>query len=252
MAYEFAEIRTSQEIFSYLLEMHELRREDAPQLYKAFTESDSVQNLVKSQGESAQCSIERYGDVIYLIPAAGNRFLGYSKAQLKKELCRSNATDRDYYLVQFAILVLLLEFFDGQGSSSKTREYIRVGELQNRISERLREGARQAEDAREGTPHGDEAPEDAHLQSGLAYEQMLEVYESLRSDDRGSRQRTTKEGFLHHILRFLQAQGLIEYIEQDEMIKTTRKLDHFMDFNLLNRNHYDRVQAFLGAEDEQN
>ena len=107
MAYEFAEIRTSQEIFSYLLEMHELRREDAPQLYKAFTESDSVQNLVKSQGESAQCSIERYGDVIYLIPAAGNRFLGYSKAQLKKELCRSNATDRDYYLVQFAILVLL-------------------------------------------------------------------------------------------------------------------------------------------------
>lgn len=242
MAYEFAEIRTSQEIFSYLLEMHELRREDAPQLYKAFTESDSVQNLVKSQGESAQCSIERYGDVIYLIPAAGNRFLGYSKAQLKKELCRSNATDRDYYLVQFAILVLLLEFFDGQGSSSKTREYIRVGELQNRISERLREGARQAEEARE----------DTRRQSGLAYEQMLEVYESLRSDDRGTRQRTTKEGFLHHILRFLQAQGLIEYIEQDEMIKTTRKLDHFMDFNLLNRNHYDRVQAFLGAEDEQN
>ena len=79
---------------------------------------------------------------------------------------------------------------------------------------------------------------------------MLEAYEALRSDDKGSRAKTTKEGFLHSILVFLQKQGLIEYVEADEMIKTTKKLDNFMDWNLLNQNHYQRVLRVLGVENE--
>lgn len=234
MGYEIEEIHQSQEIFSYLLEHHELREENATHLYKAYIELDNVQSLVKSQGEYVMCDIQRYGNVIYLIPKEDNGFLGYSKAQLKKELCRSGATDRDYYLVQFAILTLLLEFYDGQGSSSKTRDYIRVGELQNSISVRLKEGADR---------YNDEQQEE----QGMAFTEMLECYEALRSDDRGRKQRTTKEGFLFSVLRFMEDQGLVEYIERDEMVKTTRKLDHFMDWNLLNKNNYARVQAVLGG-----
>ena len=44
MAYEFDEVKISQEIFYYLLEHHELKEEEVPQLYKAYTESESVQN----------------------------------------------------------------------------------------------------------------------------------------------------------------------------------------------------------------
>ena len=206
-------------------------------LYRAYTEREEIQNLVKSQGEIAGSTVERYGNVIYLIPKEENNFLGFSKAQLKAALCRSGATDRDYYLSQFVVLTLLVEFFDGQGSSSKTREYIRVGELQNCISERLKEGA-------QNTPEEQE-------EGGIAFSDILQAYEALRSDDRGSRARTTKEGFLHQILVFLQKQGLVEYVEQDEMVKTTKKLDNFMDWNLLNQNNYRRVRRVLGvAEDE--
>ena len=200
MAYELEEVRISQEIFYYLLEHHELREEEEVQLYKAYTEQEEVQNLVKSQGEIAQSRIERYGNVIYLIPREENHFLGFSKAQLKAALCKSSGTDKDYYLSQFAVLTLLVEFFDGQGSSSKAREYIRVGELQNCISARLREGAQSMD-------------EEEEEQGGIAFSDMLEAYEALRSDDKGSRAKTTKEGFLHHILLFLQKQGLIEYEE---------------------------------------
>lgn len=234
MAYELEEIRTSQEIFYYLLEHHELREEDEGLLYKAYTEQESIQNLCKSQGEIADSNIERYGNVIYLIPKEDNHVLGFSKAQLKAALCKSNATDKDYYLSQFVILTLLVEFFDGQGSSSKAREYIRVGELQNCISSRLKEGAESL---------GEEGEE----REGIAYSNMLEAYEALRSDEKGSRARTTKEGFLHYILTFLQKQGLIEYVEQDEMIMTTKKLDNFMDWNLLNQNNYQRVMRVLGV-----
>lgn len=238
MAYEAEEIRCSQEIFYYLLEHHELREEDEPLLYKAYTEEEGIRNLVKSQGEVAAANIERYGNVIYLIPKEENNFLGFSKQQLKSTLCKSSATDKDYYLSQFVILTLLVEFFDGQGSSSKAREYMRVGELMNCISTRLKEGAAEEEEM-----------EDT---AGISFQILYETYEALKSDDRGSRMKTTKEGFIYNILMFLQKQGLVEYVEQDEMIKTTRKLDNFMDWNLLNQNNYQRVLRVLGVKkDEQ-
>lgn len=236
MAYEIDEIKLSQEIFYYLLEHHELKEEDELRLYKAYTQEEQIQNLVKSQGEIGNCNIERYGNVIYLIPRENNNFLGFSKAQLKSAICRSNATDKDYYLSQFVILTLLVEFFDGQGSSSKSREYMRVGELQNCISSRLKEGTAHAED------------EDSDNE-GIAFSNMLEAYEALRSEEKGSRAKTTKEGFLYHLLSFLQKQGLIDYVEEDEMIKTTKKLDNFMDWNLLNQNNFQRVKKVLGVEE---
>ncbi len=232
MAYEIEDIRMGQEIFYHLLEHHELSEEAQEQLFRAYAENERVQNLVKSQGDAAECDIERYGDVIYLIPREDNTFLGFSKAQLKQVLCKSNGTDKDYYLSQFVILTLLVEFYDGQGATSKTRDYMRVGELQNCISTRLKEGAQRFSEEEED-------------REGIAFSNMSEAYEALRSDEKGSRAKTTKEGFLYHILNFLQKQGLIEYVEEDEMIKTTKKLDQFMDWNLLNQNHFQRVKRVL-------
>ena len=237
MAYELEEIRTSQEIFYYLLEHHELQGDTEQVLYKAYSEQEGIQNLVKSQGELANSTIERYGNVVYLIPKEENNFLGFSKPQLKAALCKSNATDKDYYLSQFVILTLLVEFYDGQGATSKTRDYMRVGELQNCISARLKEGA-------------ERMSEEEEEQSGIAFSNMSEAYEALRSDEKGSRAKTTKEGFLYNILNFLQKQGLIEYVEEDEMIKTTKKLDNFMDWNLLNQNNFQRVKRVLEGWDE--
>ena len=77
MAYEIEEIRLSQQIFYYLLEHFELREDEAAALYRAYVEKEQVQNLVKSQGDQAQSNIERYGDVIYLIPKEENVFLGF-------------------------------------------------------------------------------------------------------------------------------------------------------------------------------
>ena len=235
MAYEIEDITNSQMIFYYLLKHRELREEDELELYKAYTENEAIMNLVKRQGEVAESIIERYGNVIYLIPKEDNDFLGFSKALLKSTICKSTATDKDYYLSQFVILTILAEFYDGQGSSSKTRNFMKVGELIKCISERLKEGA-------------DNQKEDED-NDGLAFTNMLEAFEALRSDDKGSKFKTSKFGFIHSILSFLQKQGLIDYIEADEMFKTTKKLDHFMDFNLLNKNNYHRVMKVMGMSE---
>ena len=183
MAYEIEDIRTSQEIFYYLLEHHEMSEEAQERLFRGYAENERIQNLVKSQGEAAECDIERYGDVVYLIPREDNTFLGFSKAQLKQLLCKSGGTDKDYYLSQFVILTLLVEFYDGQGATSKTRDYMRVGELQNCVSGRLREGAERAEeDGEEGASGGGGHSGGERL--GLAFSNMIEAYEALRSDER--------------------------------------------------------------------
>lgn len=83
MAYEIEDVRISQEIFYYLLQNRELREEEEQAYYRAYTENEQVQNLVKSQGAAADSNIERYDNIIYLIPKEDNRFLGYSKAELK-------------------------------------------------------------------------------------------------------------------------------------------------------------------------
>ena len=72
----------------------------------------------------AESFVERYGGVIRIpIPKEDNNFLGFSKNQLKQALCKSTATDKDYYLSQFVILTLLVEFYDGQGSSEAREVY---------------------------------------------------------------------------------------------------------------------------------
>ena len=222
MAYEAEEVKISQEIFCTLISKHELREEDNKELFEGYTQNPRIMNLVKSQGE---------------IPAEDNDFLGFSKQELKAKLCKSGATDKDYYLSQFVILTMLTEFYDGQGSSSKSREYIKVGELINLVSDRLIQA-------------GNNMTEEEEEKTGLAFSNMLEAYTALRSDEKGRKTKTTKEGFVHRILTFLQEQGLIEYIERDDMINTTKKLDSFMDWNLLNQNNYIRVSKVLGISDE--
>lgn len=233
MVFEIEEIRLSQQIFYYLLQHRELEEEKSEELYKAYTENERIMELVKNQGEAAECIIELYGSVIYLIPKEENDYLGYSKKQLKVQLCRAGATEKDYYLSQFVILTFLSEVYDAQGNSSKSRNFIKVGELINLITDKLEEGTKREEE------------KGREEKTGLSFCDMKEAFEALKSEEKGSRAKTTKEGFLYHILKFLKNQGLIEFIEVDEMIYTTQKLDHFMDFNLLNKNNYSRVRNVI-------
>jgi len=233
MSYEMEDIKYSHKIFYYLLKNGELSEEKEKELFRAYSENERVMNLVKEQGKAGECIIEKYGGTIYMIPNEDNDFLGYSKGDLKSELCRSGANDKDYYLSQFVILTLLVEMYGSQGSSSKSRNYLRGGDFLNIISARLKEGAENNQ-------------EEDQDKKGIAFTNILERFEALRSADKTSRAKTTKEGFLYTILKFLENQGLIDYIEADDMIKTTKKLDNFMDWNILNKNNYARVLKALG------
>lgn len=173
MAYEAENITYSQKIFYYLLCHGALSDNDsnAGNLYRAYVEREEVMNLVKNQAQIADSRVERYGSTIYLMPDIDNKYLGYTKAELKQKICRSKATDKDYYLSQFVILTLMAEFYDGQGSTCKSREFLKLGELQNIVSEKLKAGA-ELESEREA--------EDSNIYTEL-YENVLDYKSMSRS-----------------------------------------------------------------------
>jgi Family of unknown function (DUF6063) len=234
--YNIDDINTSNKIFYYLIQMGELSEEKEKDLFRMYSESEQVMNLVKRQGENCDCTVEKYSGVIYLIPDADNDFLGYSKGVLKKELCKSNCNDKDYYLSQFVILTMLVEFYGSKGRTSKCRDFLKGGELLNIISNRLKESTEK------------ENLEEFQNKAGIAYTNISERFEALKSSDKQTTSKTTKEGFIHTILNFLENQGLINYVQADDMIITTAKLDNFMDWNILNKNNYERVVKAFGGE----
>ncbi|MGL4874880.1 MAG: DUF6063 family protein [Clostridium sp.] len=224
----------SNKIFYYLLKNNKLEKEEED-LYKSYSENENIIELVKSLGESFECSIEKYGGVVYLIPSEENDFLGFSKGALKKILCKSGANDKDYYLSQFIILTFLVTMYGGQGNTSNMRGYLKLGDFINIITEKLNEGAKKNEDG----------------ENGIAFSNILERFEALKSSDTRNRLKTTKEGFIGTILEFLEKQELINYVKDDEMIFPTKKLNNFMDWNLLNKNNYNRVLKALGEEENE-
>ena len=243
MAYEYEEIVESQKIFYHLLQYGKLEEQDEKEMFRSYVENDRVMYLVKSQGEMAKSQIERYGNVIYLIPDADNTFLGFTKTELKNKLCKSNATEKDFYLVQFIILTLLASFYDGQGGRCKSRDMIKMGVLQNEVSDRLREGAEKEEEQEDlGVDMA------GREKSVLDYRSMRQAFESLKSGEKDRKSKTTKEGVMNSVLSFLEEQGLILYIREDEIIKTTDKLDNLMEMKILNMTNYKSMMQAMGVE----
>lgn len=239
--YTAEQISKASKIFYYLMQHGELTGDRERELYKTYSENEEIMNLVKLQGEECGCTIQKYSGVIYLIPDEENGFLGYSKADLKRELCRSNANDKDYYLSQFVILILLSEIYVSSGKSSKSRTFIKYGEVLNIVTDRLNRAAK------------NENIEEVEKRSGIAFTNIYERWEALKSSDKTTTSRTTKEGFVVTILNFLESQGLINFIKDDDMIIPTPKLDNFMDWNILNKNNYERIlDAFEEVTNEQN
>ena len=96
MAYEMEEIQQSQEIFYLLLKEHEIKEENEKELFRVYTQNNHVMNLVKSQATAAESLVERYGDVIYLIPKEENEYLGFTKQELKAQLKRIYESRRTF------------------------------------------------------------------------------------------------------------------------------------------------------------
>lgn len=231
------DFKMSIRIYDYLQRHHELNkdRDMCKEMYQAYINSVEVQKNLDDITKECDCVIEHFGDTLYLVPNLTNTFLGYSEGELKRKICRTNATQEEFYLSMFYILVLMLEFYDGHGYESRIRNYIRLSELQNNIGKYLEEGA---------SAYSEEEQNDC----GISFTKMRDAYQALKSSDGKERNaKTTKEGSIYSVLYLLKANGLITIADngEDKTIYTTEKFDSYMNYKLLNRDNYTEMIKVL-------
>lgn len=234
------EASIAMEIFMYLLEKGSLSADKNRELYDEFVK-EKIMTLVKMYSEKANSEVRLINNTVYLIPNEDNKFLGYSKSELKNDMLKSNATEQDYYLANFIILTLITSFYNASAGIMKSRFQIKYNEFENLVGSRLM----QADDYRDIEVLEDE--------SQIAYNSIIDKWNSLKATETKGQSKTTKTGFVLSVIKFLSNQGLVTYYEKDELIKTTTKMDDLVNEIVLNKSNFKKIEeSFKKIEIEQN
>lgn len=220
------------DIFMYILENKSLTQDDNRELFDAYN-NEKIQLITKMLAEKADSEIKLINNTIYLIPNEENRFLGFSKTEVKNAMLGSNATEQEYYLANFIILVLLTSFYNSTSGLRKSRNYIKYSDFENLITSKLS----QANDYLNKDELEDE--------SGLAFNSIINKWSSLRGSESKAQGKTSKTGFVLTVLRFLTNQGLASYLSKEEIIITTTKLDDLMNSLILSKSNFQKAEETL-------
>lgn len=226
------EAAIAMEIFMYILEHKSLSQDDNRELFDEYRK-EKIQLVVKMYAEKADSDIKLINDTIYLIPNEENRFLGFSKPEIKNAMLGSNHTEQEYYLANFIILVLLTSFYNSTSGLKKSRNHIKYSDFENLIASKLA----QANDYVDR--------EELEAQSGFAFNSIITLWSGLKGSDTKSQGKKTKTGFVMLVLRFLMNQGLISYLSKEEIIQTTTKLDDLMTSIILTKSNFQKVEETL-------
>lgn len=208
-----SQIRAADLLYSLL--QHRQIKSGTPE-YMALQADERLRKELENLAESFDCLIAWYPSAIYLIPAAGNDFLGYSRSDMRKRFSSGEKADV-LSLRYFIMLVLLLCFYDNMTSNSKVRPFIQLRSLMEEVEQRLQKAAKAEAQADDGS---------------ATYTRLYKAYSNLSGED--NLKQTSKLGLFKKVLQFMQDEQLITWNEAEEQIRTLSMLDDKVDFLLRN------------------
>ncbi|MGH4120585.1 DUF6063 family protein [Clostridium sp.] len=215
--YILEDIRKAMRLYNYLLENGELTVNDGKELFQYFNE-ECVRDIIEVFQEECRVTIKKYDDTIYFIPSVDNEFLGYKRAELKKEIfSRTDMRNIDLFLAMYILLQLTSEFYSGKGSNVKIRDLISLGELDEKITERL-ELFLNKED------------KSVDEESGLAITDIAKYWFTLINEDDVTNLRT-RRWYIGQVMNFLKKENLINIQDETVIIPTVK-------FNRLAANYF--------------
>ena len=228
--YILEDIRKAMRLYNYLLVQGELTAKADKELFQSFSEA-KVREILEAMEEEGQVNIRRYDDTIYLIPQVDNEFLGYKRSELKREIFpRSDMRNIDLFLAMYIILQLTTEFYSGKGSNVKIRDLIQLGELDEKITERL-ELFLQGEDKA------------VNEQTGLAINDIAKHWFTLTNEDDATVVRT-RRWYISQVMNFLKKENLIN-IQDETVIIPTSKFNRLAAYYFLSFDRLEDINRIL-------
>lgn len=216
-------------IYYFLLKEGELTIDRNKELYLDYSDSE-VRNLLEIMAKESDVSIEKYNQVVYLIPHEGNDVLGIKDMDLQKVISY-DARKIDFYLSQYIITILITVFYSGKGSFIKSRDFIRLAELEEIVTTRLTYA--------NGKKNIQREQEEAKFNVTA----MFEHWSALQLDEPGKRR--TKYGYIRSTCSFLAKHDLLIYDTAEEDIRPTNKMTHLMTYHFLDMNRLEMIERLL-------
>ena len=204
-------------IYYFLLKEGELTFDNSRELYLDYSDSE-VRGLLEIMARESEVSIEKYNQVVYLIPHEENDVIGIKDMDLQKVISY-DARKIDFYLSQYIIIIIITVFFSGRGSFVRSRDFIRIAELEEVVTSRL---------SYANSKKNIERQQEAAM---LDITGMFEHWNALQIDEPGKRK--TKYGYIRSVCGFLARHGLLMYDAVEEDLRPTNKLTHLMTYNFL-------------------
>jgi hypothetical protein len=218
-------------IYYFLLKEGELTFENNKELYLDYSDGE-VRSLLEIMAKESDVSIERFNQVVYLIPDEDNDVIGIKDMDLQK-IISYDARKIDFYLSQYIITMIIMVFFSGRGSFVKSRDFIRLAEFEEMITSRLSYANSKKNIQRE--------QEEALFNITAMFEQ----WNALQIDEQGKRK--TKYGYIRSVCGFLAKHDLLIYDMVEEDIRPTNKLTHLMMYHFLDGDRIEVIDKILGG-----
>jgi hypothetical protein len=238
--YILEEIRKAMRLYNYLLEHGELTVKEDKELFQYFSEV-KIREIIEAFEEESRVSIKKFDDTIYFIPNVDNDFLGYKRSELKKEIFpRGEMKNIDLYLAMYIMIQLTSEFYSGKGANVKIRDLIQLGELDEKITERLE-------------LFTDSEDKSVDEETGLAITDIAKYWFTLTNEDDTAVFRT-RRWYISQVMAFLKKENLINIQDETVIIPTSKfnrlAANYFLNYERLE--DINRILSEKSAEEEAN
>lgn len=217
-------------IYYFLLKEGELTFDNNRELYLDYSDGE-VRDILSILAKESNVSIEKYNQVVYLIPDEENDVLGIKDMDLQK-IISYDARKVDFYLSQYIITILMLAFYSGKGNYVKSRDFIRIGELEEIVTTRLSYAYSKKNIDRE------------QEEAMFNITSMQEQWSALQMDEPGKRK--TKYGYIRSVCAFLAKHNLLIYDLIEEEVRPTHKFTNLMMYHFLDSQRIETIERILG------
>ncbi|HEY5563038.1 MAG TPA: DUF6063 family protein [Clostridiaceae bacterium] len=215
--YTLEAIRKAMRLYNYLLQQGELTAQEDNELFQSFSDME-IREIIEAFQEESKVSIKKYDDTIYFIPNVDNEFLGFKRYELKREIFpRGDTKNIDLFLAMYILIQLTCEFYSGKGTNVKIRDLIQLGELDEKITERLELFAKSE----------DKSVDD---ETSLAITDIAKYWFTLVNED-DSEDYRTRRWYISQVMTFLKKENLINIQDETVIIPTVK-------FNRLASNYF--------------
>lgn len=238
---QMSQIMEAHKIYHRLLQNGKASKEDC----RAMAEPE-VRQLVESFAAEAKAAIIGAGDYYYFIPLTEGSDYHRSNEEIRKFL-PGNSKNIDIYMMYLAIIILVGEFYNSYHTSQMTRDFLTISDWLASMNERLEAlGA-----------IGTEKLKQLEREYEYNWLGIIERWNELDIIKEGTKEIATtksRKAFLGNVLRFLQAEELVQEVGPEEYTLTLKMriivTRYFMAYEY-NRGILDLIYHFSEGNTEQ-